>query len=287
MAEITGKTEAWNGHSFSEVESYIKNFIPSSGDATNVSSASSIVLEASDGSFVTVKRDSFVNAIRDVLGSSIVANTGGTSDVNTIPALTSSGGLKSISTSDIAQVLGVVNEFSSKAFDGNDLNDLKTPGVYIIHSYTNNAPSIFFNTCIVWGTSANGYTSLFQLCFPADQYDNFTPKFMMRRLNYGTWSEWYNYSPNINLGSTELFDSAPPSKPGIWVSKGTTTSNPPSGVSGGLGVTVTFCANGGSASSESNFSLQIGYFHSNLKAYIRYAYFGSGWYSWYQITNPT
>jgi hypothetical protein len=27
MAEITGSTESWNGHTFSEVETYIKNTI--------------------------------------------------------------------------------------------------------------------------------------------------------------------------------------------------------------------------------------------------------------------
>ena len=111
-----------------------------STDTSKVSSASSIMLEASDGSFVSVKRDSFVNAIRDVLGSSIVANTGGTSDVNTIPALTSSGGLKSVSTADIASVLGATNVIGiqNRGFIDRTKNNyfsIRTNAAYLIAFY--------------------------------------------------------------------------------------------------------------------------------------------------------
>lgn len=77
--------------------------------ASTVASGDAITLKTTAGTYVEIDRNSFVSAIRDVLGASITSNTGGTSDVNTLPALTSSGALKSISTSDIASVLGVGN----------------------------------------------------------------------------------------------------------------------------------------------------------------------------------
>ena len=75
--------------------------------ASTVASGDAITLKTTAGTYVEIDRNSFVSAIRDILGASIASNTGGTSDVNTLPALTSSGALKSISTSDIASVLGV------------------------------------------------------------------------------------------------------------------------------------------------------------------------------------
>jgi hypothetical protein len=74
--------------------------------SSTVASGDSITIKTTNGSYVEVDRNSFVDAIRDVLGSSIKENTGGTSDVSTIPAITSDGALKSISANDIASVLG-------------------------------------------------------------------------------------------------------------------------------------------------------------------------------------
>ena len=75
--------------------------------ASTVASGDSITLKTTGGTYVEIDRNSFVDAIRDVLGSSIAANTGSASDVNTIPTLTSSGELKSTTKSDIASLLGV------------------------------------------------------------------------------------------------------------------------------------------------------------------------------------
>lgn len=120
--------------------------------ASTVASGDAITLKTTAGTYVEIDRNSFVSAIRDVLGASIKSNTGGTSDVNTLPALTSSGALKSISTSDIASVLGVggvkfVNG-SSWSPSGIINTQFRVPGVgggveafsyFIIISWTQNA----------------------------------------------------------------------------------------------------------------------------------------------------
>ena len=108
--------------------------------ASTVGSGDAITLKTTAGTYVEIDRNSFVGAIRDVLGASITSNTGGTSDVNTLPALTSSGALKSISTSDIASVLGATNVIGiqNRGFIDRTKNNyfsIRTNAAYLIAFY--------------------------------------------------------------------------------------------------------------------------------------------------------
>ena len=70
-----------------------------------VDSGSSIVLEGEDGSPVKVKKDSFMSAVREALGSLIKNNDKGTS-INGVAVTDANNDLGSITTANLASVLG-------------------------------------------------------------------------------------------------------------------------------------------------------------------------------------
>ena len=83
----------------------------------------------------------------------------------------------------------------------------------------------------------------------------------------------------VHFINNAYFDPIPPQERGIWVSKDLPPTLPAG--EGVIGITITFCSNGGMG--EANDSLQLIFCHSSYNMYCRWAYFGSWWYGWIKL----
>ena len=90
-----------------------------------VDSGSSIVLEGEDGSPVKVKKDSFMSAVREALGSLIKNNDKGTS-INGVAVTDANNDLGSITTANLASVLGDI-QFTFMIENNDEYYDLTVP----------------------------------------------------------------------------------------------------------------------------------------------------------------
>ena len=152
-------------------------------------STDSVVMKTTGGDYVEIARDSFVGAIKSVMDDLIKGNKYTTLGANDPIAAFNSNALGGITPANLMSVLlgkggSVSHPSANEKFD---LNNLTTPGLWTTPSYTTNAPSAFFNTCLVFTTGSN-YNGLFQVMFGMDQVGYFDPTIYYRRCYGGNWS---------------------------------------------------------------------------------------------------
>ena len=167
-----------------------------------VDSGSSIVLEGEDGSPVKVKKDSFMSAVREALGSLIKNNDKGTS-INGVAVTDANNDLGSITTANLASVLGVRSDFvplitSSFNFNSTGEGDYIYSRLYNYAASDGTLPTPGFNTSwytIVVIECHNIWLGGYQEC-TISHYENDSLRGRLKayrqRSQTSNWSAWIN-----------------------------------------------------------------------------------------------